>query len=156
MTDFNPPTGTVDVLTRDQWVDKALPTWARFSAPVAQAMNAAMAAVVSDRFGGEIQGEIAGIFAGPVPISFPDNLKDPAKLITVLGNTSYAMQLGRAAGHMAHSIRGGFDQGIALLDNPAGALIPENVDSYATELKVPSAEVLEYLALVDGTLSSVA
>lgn len=149
VTDFNPPTGTVDVLTRDQWVDKALPTWARFSAPVAQAMNAAMAAVVSDRFGGEIQGEIAGIFAGPVPISFPDNLKDPAKLITVLGNTSYAMQLGRAAGHMAHSIRGGFDQGIALLDNPAGALIPENVDSYATELKVPSAEVLEYLALVE-------
>lgn len=149
VTDFNPPTGTVDVLTRDQWVDKALPTWARFSAPVAQAMNAAMAAVVSDRLGGEIQGEIAGIFAGPVPISFPDNLKDPAKLITVLGNTSYAMQLGRAAGRMAHSIRGGFDQGIALLDNPAGALIPENVDSYAAELKVPSTEVLEYLALVE-------
>lgn len=149
VTDFDPPEGTMDVLTCDEWVGKAMPKWTHFAAPVAESMNKAMAAVFSERLGGEIDGQIAGVFAGPVPMPLPDDLKDPGKLITILGNTSYAMQIGQAGGRLARNIRGGFDQGIALLDNPAGTLIPENIERYADELKLSYNEVLAYLALVE-------
>ena len=149
VTDFDPPEGTLDVLTCDEWVGKAMPKWTHFAAPVAESMNKAMAAVFSERLGGEIDGQIAGVFAGPVPMPLPDDLKDPGKLITILGNTSYAMQIGQAGGRLARNIRGGFDQGIALLDNPAGTLIPENIERYADELKLSYNEVLAYLALVE-------
>ena len=149
VTGFDPPEGTLDVLTCDEWVGKAMPKWTHFAAPVAESMNKAMAAVFSERLGGEIDGQVAGVFAGPVPMPLPDDLKDPGKLITILGNTSYAMQIGQAGGRLARNIRGGFDQGIALLDNPAGTLIPENIEKYADELKLSYNEVLAYLALVE-------
>ena len=149
VTDFDPPEGTLDVLTCDEWVGKAMPKWTHFAAPVAESMNKALAAVFSERLGGEIDGQIAGVFAGPVPMPLPDDLKDPGKLITILGNTSYAMQIGQAGGRLARNICGGFDQGIALLDNPAGTLIPENIERYADELKLSYNEVLAYLALVE-------
>ena len=60
-------------------------------------MNDALASVISERLGGAFgDGEIAGMFAGPVPIPIPDGMKDPAQLMKLLGNTSFAMQLGHA------------------------------------------------------------
>ena len=89
---------------------------------------------ISERLGDSFNGEIAGMFAGPVPIPIPEGMKDPAQLIKLLGNTSFAMQLGHAAGVLSREVHGGFDQGIALLSNPAGALIAQNVEEYATSL----------------------
>lgn len=50
------------------------------------------------------------MFAGPVPIPIPDGMKDPAQLMKLLGNTSFAMQLGHAAGNLSHEVHGSFDQ----------------------------------------------
>ena len=74
------------------------------------------------------------MFAGPVPIPIPDGMKDPAQLMKLLGNTSFAMQLGHAAGNLSHEVHGSFDQGIALLKNPAGGLIAQNATEYAKML----------------------
>ncbi|PJM76134.1 zinc-dependent metalloprotease [Bifidobacterium simiarum] len=147
VTDFDPVRGQADVLTRAQWVEKTLPAWAKFASPVAESMNEALAAVFSERLGGALGGEISGMFAGPVPIPIPEDLKDPATLMRLLGNTSFAMQLGNAAGNLSSEVHGSFDQGIALLDNPAGALIPQNIDAYATQLELDRSEVTEFLAL---------
>ena len=144
---FDPPKGTPDVLTRTGWVDATLDSWTSFAAPVAKSMSEAMSSVLSERLGGALGGEVSGIFAGPVPIPLPDGLKDPAKMIALLGNTSFAMQLGRAAGNMSREVHGGFDQGLALLDNPAGALVPENIAAFAKELQIDETEVMEFLAL---------
>ncbi|PLS31157.1 hydrolase [Bifidobacterium margollesii] len=147
VTDFDPVKGQADVLTRAQWVEKTLPSWAKFASPVAESMNDALASVFSERLGGAMGGEISGMFAGPVPIPIPEGLKDPATLMKLLGNTSFAMQLGQGAGNLSSEVHGGFDQGIALLDNPAGALIPENITAYAKELELDRSEVMEFLAL---------
>ena len=73
-------------------------TRAQFASP-AESMNDALASILSQRFGdGEIQTEISGVFAGPIEIPIPDEMKNPAKLMRFVGNTSFAMQLGRAAG----------------------------------------------------------
>ena len=74
-------------------------------------------------------------------------MKNPAKLMRFVGNTSFAMQLGRAAGDLSHEVRGSFDQGIALLKNPAGGLIVQNVTEYAKSLDIDVNEVMGYLAL---------
>lgn len=144
---FDPAPGEPETLTRAGWVEKSLDAWAQFAAPVAQSMNDALASVISERLGDAFDGEIAGMFAGPVPIPIPEGIKNPAQMIRLLGNTSFSMQLGQAAGDLSHEVNGGFDQGIALLKNPAGALIAQNIAQYAQSLDLPVNEVTSFLAL---------
>lgn len=144
---FDPAPGEPETLTRAGWVDKTLDAWAQFAAPVAQSMNDALASVIADRLGDSFGGEVTGMFAGPVPIPIPDGMKNPAQMIRLLGNTSFSMQLGYAAGDLSREVNGGFDQGIALLKNPAGALIAQNIAEYAQSLDIPVAEVTAFLAL---------
>ena len=169
--EFDPAPGEPDVLTRAGWVEGTIDQWAKFAAPVAESMNDALASVISERLGGMLgNGEVAGMFAGPVPIPIPDGMKDPGQLMKLLGNTSFAMQLGHAAGNLSHEVHGSFDQGISLLKNPAGGLIAQNATEYAKLLngeapaadtaafeeafagfdsneKIPESEVLSFLAL---------
>ena len=148
---FDPTSGETQMLTRAGWVEDTLESWAKFAGPVAQSMNDALASVISERLGNSFNGEIAGMFAGPVPIPVPDGMKDPGQLIKLLGNTSFAMQLGHAAGDLSHEVNGSFDQSIALLKNPAGGLIMQNIEEYATSLDIPVAEVTAFLALREVT-----
>ncbi|NMN00137.1 hydrolase [Bifidobacterium sp. DSM 109958] len=149
--EMNPPSGEAQVLTRAGWVEGTIDAWADFAAPVAQSMSDALASVISERLGGMFDGgEISGMFAGPVPIPIPDSMKDPGQLMRLLGNTSFAMQLGQAAGALSTEVRGSFDQGIALLRTPAGGLIPQNIDEYADSLDLPRGEVMAFLALQEA------
>lgn len=145
--EFDPAHGEPQALTRAGWVEGTLEAWVKFAAPVAQSMNDALAAVIGERLGGELDGEVAGMFAGPIPIPIPEGMKEPAQLMKLLGNTSFAMQLGHAAGDLSHEVRGSFDQGIALLKNSAGALIIQNALEYAKSLEIPQEEVLAFIAL---------
>ena len=109
--EFNPAQGETQLLTRAGWVEDTIDAWAQFASPVAESMNDALASILSQRFGdGEIQTEISGVFAGPIEIPIPDEMKNPAKLMRFVGNTSFAMQLGRAAGDLSHEVRGSFDK----------------------------------------------
>ncbi|MEE1295298.1 MAG: zinc-dependent metalloprotease [Bifidobacterium sp.] len=146
-TEFNPAPGEASALTRAAWVEGTIDAWARFAASVAASMNEALTAVISERLGDAFDGEITGMFAGPVPIPIPENMKDPRQLMKLFAQTSYAMQLGQAAGAMSREVLGSFDQGVALLDNPAGGMIMENVEAYAKSLDLPAQEVTEFLAL---------
>lgn len=147
---FDPAPGQTEALTRAGWIEGSIDAWVQFASPVAQAVSEALTSVISQRFQGFDQGEISGMFAGPVPIPLPDNLKDPTTLLKLLGNTSFAMQLGQAAGELAKEVRGGFDQGIPLLKNPAGALIPQNIKAYAKSLELDLDEVTRYMALKEA------
>ncbi|AKV55036.1 hypothetical protein BACT_0428 [Bifidobacterium actinocoloniiforme DSM 22766] len=148
--DFNPAPGQAQALTRASWVEGTMDSWARFAAPVARSMNDALLEVLGSRFGDLPEGEVAGMFAGPVPIPMPEGLKDPKTLISLLGNTSFAMQLGQAAGEMSSEVHGSFDQGIALLENPAGGLIAQNIVGYAAALELDEDEVMNFLALQEA------
>ncbi|MDT7509792.1 zinc-dependent metalloprotease [Bifidobacterium sp. H1HS16N] len=147
---FDPAPGQTEALTRAGWIEGSIDAWVQFASPVAQAVSEALTSVINQRFQGFDQGEISGMFAGPVPIPLPDNLKDPTTLMRLLGNTSFAMQLGQAAGELAKEVRGGFDQGIPLLKNPAGALIPQNIKAYAKSLELDLDEVARYMALKEA------
>jgi putative hydrolase len=147
-TSMNPPAGTTLLLSRDQWIDSTVDNWMKLANPIARQTIAALRNVFMQQFGQDSTLETsAGLFAGPVPISLPDNLRDPKKLIEMVGATSFSMQLGKTAGSLATVVFSGFDQGIALLDNAAGAVLPENIDAYAKSIELPQEEVADYLIL---------
>ncbi|KAA8816001.1 zinc-dependent metalloprotease [Bifidobacterium callitrichos] len=141
--EFDPAPGEAQALTRAGWVEGTLEAWAKFASPVASSMGDALAAVISERLGDAFNGEVAGMFAGPIPIPIPDGMKDPKQLVKLLGNTSFAMQLGNAAGTLSREVHGGFDQGIALLSNPAGALVVQNVEEYTKQLNGEAGDGVE-------------
>lgn len=146
-SELNPSTATADVLTPSGWAEATIGAWTNLAEPVAKSMNEALASVFAERLGGALDSEVSSMFAGPVPIPLPEGLKDPRKLMELLGSTSFAMQLGQASGSLAHEVFGSFDQGLVMTKNPAGALIPENIEKFAAELELPPHEVLSFLAL---------
>ena len=147
VTDFDPVAGDVALLTRSQWAQQALPAWCRFADPVASSTSEALSTLITQNFGGDIEGEIAGMYAGPVQIPIPDDLKDPKVLMKLLGNTAFGMQMGTAAGTLSSEVRGSFDQGIQLLPSATGGLIVQNCIEYAHKLDIDVHEVLNFLAL---------
>lgn len=144
---FNPAPGTPEVLSRADWVEKTLEAWVKFANPVAKSVNEALTSVIEERFRDVDDAEVKGLFAGVVPIPLPEGMNNPAQLMKLLGNTSFAMQLGQAAGALSHEVHGSFDQGLALLQNPAGGLIPYNCIEYAKVWELDITEVINYLAL---------
>lgn len=144
---FNPAPGTPAVLSRADWVEGTLEAWVKFANPVANSVNKALSSVIEERFHDVDDAEVKGIFAGVVPIPMPEGMNNPAQLMKLLGNTSFAMQLGQAAGALSHEVHGSFDQGLALLQNPAGGLIPYNCIEYAKVWELDMSEVMNYLAL---------
>lgn len=144
---FNPAPGTPEVLSRADWVEKTLEAWVKFANPVAKSVNEALTSVIEERFRDVDDAEVKGLFAGVVPIPLPEGMNNPAQLMRLLGNTSFAMQLGQAAGALSHEVHGSFDQGLALLQNPAGGLIPYNCIEYAKVWELDITEVMNYLAL---------
>ena len=134
-------------MSRADWVEKTLEAWVKFANPVAKSVNEALTSVIEERFRDVDDAEVKGLFAGVVPIPLPEGMNNPAQLMKLLGNTSFAMQLGQAAGALSHEVHGSFDQGLALLQNPAGGLIPYNCIEYAKVWELDITEVMNYLAL---------
>ncbi|MFP1713291.1 zinc-dependent metalloprotease [Gardnerella vaginalis] len=144
---LNPAPGTPDILSRSDWIEGTIDSWVKFANPVAKSVCEAFTSVISARFGDSQDTEVDGIYDGIMPIPMPDEVKQPDQFMRLLGNTSFAMQLGYAAGALSHEVHGSFDQGIALLNNPAGGLIPYNCIDYAKTWGLDVTEVMNYLAL---------
>ena len=152
VTSLNPTTEAISVYTRNEWVEATLPAWIDFATPVATAMNTALSTILkSVSVRREWTERLPVYLLDRLIFLCPDELKDPGKLMSVLGNTSYAMQFGSAAGSLSREVRGTFDQVIALTSNPAGGIVLENVQEYAKNLDLDESEVLSYLTLVENT-----
>ncbi|MDO4913680.1 MAG: zinc-dependent metalloprotease [Bifidobacteriaceae bacterium] len=142
---FNPVKGDVMLLTRKGWVDNIITSWATYAQPVSQSMNNALTELITKQLGDA--GSIQGFMAGPVPFPFGNEMNDPSKIINSMGNTSVSMELGQSAGTLSSVVRGSFDQGLVLLDNPAGGIIVQNCVNYADQLGIDKEEVFKYVAL---------
>ncbi len=146
-TGFDPGKKEPASLTRADWVTSTIGRWAGLVSPVAKATAQALGAVFASRMGGDADEVTTKIFAGPVQISLPDDLKDPRRLMETIGSASFSMQLGQSAARLATEVLGGFDQGLRLSDSPAGSIVVQNAEEFSHGLSVPQEEVLAYLAL---------
>lgn len=162
-TDFTPAPGKTGLISRSEWIDSTADTWINLATPVAKATTEELSSVFDENFGGASFGglgsdsdgadgedgdnQVIGVFAGPVPIQLPDGVKKPSDIMRMLGVTSFSMQMGVNAAQLSKEVFGSFDQGIAMVNNAAGAVLPQNIDEYARRLDIPHYTVVNYLVL---------
>jgi len=137
-TDLPPSTGTPHAWSRAEWVEATLPTWRTLTEPVASSLSTALVGALGGSLGvGSDDDEGAGMLGG----------LEPSQLLRQLGSAVFGMQVGQAAGTLAHEVFGTTDIGLPLLDRPAPALVAANVDAFAEGLDAPADEVRLFLAL---------
>ncbi|QCB93047.1 zinc-dependent metalloprotease [Cellulomonas shaoxiangyii] len=141
-TDLPPSSGRPRAWSRAEWVEATLPTWRTLTEPVAVSLSAALADALRPALGDGPDGvlDLPGLPAG-MPFG------DPVQLLRGLGSAVFGLQVGQAAGTLAREVFGTTDIGLPLLDRPAPALVPTNVDAFAEGLDAPLEEVRLYLAL---------
>ncbi|WP_028050037.1 zinc-dependent metalloprotease [Cellulomonas sp. URHD0024] len=134
-TDLPPSTGAPHAWSRAEWVEATLPTWRTLTEPVASSLSTALVNALGGSLplGLDVQDEVPGL--------------DPAQLLRQLGSAVFGMQVGQAAGTLAHGVFGTTDIGLPLLDRPAPALVAANVDAFAEGLDAPADEVRLFLAV---------
>lgn len=145
---FDPAPGTTEVWSREQWVGKTLPGWAKIATPVVSKLSQSLSDVLRERLGDHFDGKISGVFAGPVSLPIPQDM-DAADILRFVGSLSFSLQLGSVAGDMASEVHGSYDQGLPMAANPAGALIVQNAKDYAAKLELDEHEVMQFLALIE-------
>lgn len=119
------------ILTRELWVQDAMPLFQALSNPVAERMSTALT----------------------------DNLRDnaPEELSAILGNAGgimksaggalFAMQLGQALGRLSSEVITGSDIGLPIFQEQRAAFVAQNLEHFVNELDVESDQVYIYLAV---------
>ncbi len=133
-TELPPSTGTPHAWSRAEWVEATLPTWRTLTEPVASSLSSALVSALG----------------GSLPLGLDDSEVpglDAGNLLRQLGSAVFGMQVGQAAGTLAHDVFGTTDIGLPLLDQPTPALVAANVDAFAEGLDAPADEVRLFLAL---------
>ena len=118
-------------LTRDLWVDDAMPLFKAMSQPVADRMSIAL----SEHLANNSPEELAGL------------MKEAGRLLRNAGGAMFAMQIGQAIGKLSEKVLTGGDIGLPIFAEQRAAFVPQNLDEYLQELGVPAAEARIYLAV---------
>ena len=118
-------------LTRDLWVDDAMPLFKSMSQPVADRMSTAL----SDHLARTGPEELAGL------------MKEAGRLLRSAGGALFAMQLGQAIGRLSEKVIAGGDIGLPIFAEQRAAFVPQNLDDYVADLGVPAEEARIYLAV---------
>src|SRR5207244_937761 len=94
-TELPPSTGKPRAWSRAEWVEATLPTWRTLTEPVASSLSVALVGAL----GGALPDDEAGGFGLPGGL-------DPGQLLRQLGSAVFGMQVGQAAGTLAHEVFG--------------------------------------------------
>jgi len=130
-TDVSELTSEPKLLTRDLWVDDAMPLFKAMSQPVADRMAEAL----SEHIAGNAPEEMSGLMA------------EAGRLLRNAGGAMFAMQLGQAIGKLSEQVLSGSDIGLPIFAEQRAAFLPQNLDAFIRELGVPVQEAQIYLAV---------
>src|SRR5699024_8335560 len=108
------------------WQKKIIPMWKRMVSPVAEHLSDTQI---------ESMHEEALEVIGPI-----------ANMMTLMSGMNFGMQLGHALGDLARQALTGSDFGLPVAPTGVNAILPHNIQSIARDLKVPSQEILVYIA----------
>ncbi len=144
-TDLPPAPGAVRAASRAEWVEATLPTLRIVAEPVGASVAAALSKTLGEQIGGQ-----AEALGGLGPAGLPLGGMDLSTMMTGLGELSFAMQVGQAAGTLAREVFGATDTGLPLL--PEGRmLVPANVTEFARGIEIDLALLEESLRDIDPT-----
>ncbi|QAY64559.1 zinc-dependent metalloprotease [Xylanimonas allomyrinae] len=151
-TTLAPSGGQAHAWSRSEWVEATLPAWSLLVAPVAASMADALATVLGDQLGDDV--DVSLRLPGMTGQSEVLGLEqlglgglEPAQVLRRLGAAAFGMQVGQAAGTLSREVFGATDVGLPLLPGPGTALLPTNVAQFAEGLDAPLEEVRLFLAV---------
>ena len=130
-TDVSELSSEPKLLTRDLWVDDAMPLFKAMSQPVADRMASAL----SDHIASNAPEEMSGLMA------------EAGRLLRNAGGAMFAMQLGQAIGRLSEQVLSGSDIGLPIFTEQRAAFLPQNLEVFIRELEVPAQEAQIYLAV---------
>lgn len=118
-------------LTRDLWVDDAMPLFKVMSEPVANRMSNALGEHI----------------AKSSPVELDGLMAEAGRLLKNAGGAMFAMQLGQAIGRLSETVLSGGDIGLPIFAQQRAAFVPQNLNDYVSQLGVPETEARIYLAV---------
>jgi putative hydrolase len=118
-------------LTRELWVQDAMPLFQALATPVAERMSAAL----SDSLRESAPEEIVGMIGSAT------------LMMKSLGGALFAMQLGQSLGKLSSEVLTGGDIGLPIFSDQRAAFVTQNIKNYITALDVETDQVLIYLSV---------
>ncbi len=118
-------------LTRELWVQDAMPLFQALATPVAERMSAAL----SDSLRESAPEEIIGMIG------------NATSMMKSLGGALFAMQLGQSLGKLSSEVLTGGDIGLPIFADQRAAFVTQNITNYINALDVETDQVLIYLSV---------
>jgi putative hydrolase len=129
-TDLPSGVSTIESWSRQEWLEKTLPTWRDLCDPVAARVVEAMSTAVPKE-----QLEALG---AAMPLQ---------GIMSQVGGLMFGAQVGQGLAGLAREVVSATDVGIPLGPSGVAALVPANVEAFGDGLERPADEVRLYLAL---------
>ena len=130
-TDISELTTEPKLLSRELWVEDAMPLFQALAGPVAGRMSQAL----TDNLKQNAPEELAGILASA------------GGLMRSAGGALFAMQLAQAIGKLSAEVITGSDIGLPLFQDQRAAFVPQNFDEFVAGLDVEPDQAFIYLAV---------
>jgi len=151
-----PATSTpVKVWSRSEWIVETAAVWQKIILPIATTMSRRMETMLPGLTGADdasaIQDQLPEQLKGMLPDGLTPEmmamLKPMLGMVTQLGATAFAYQLGQALSALAKEVVSSTDVGIPLAPAGTRALIPLNISEFATGLGIDERDLFLFFAL---------
>lgn len=119
------------LISREVWVQDALPLFQELAGPIAQRVANALTENLQENLPSELEGLAKG--AGGIMRS--------------AGGALFAMQLGSALGKLSHEVLTGGDIGLPFYSEARAAFIPQNLNQFITDNSLDQGQAYIYLAV---------
>ena len=130
-TEISELTTEAKLLTRELWIDDALPLFQALAQPVATQMSNALSDHLRQNSPDEVQGMLG----------------QASNLMKSAGAALFAMQLGQALGKLSGEVLTGTEIGLPIFADQRPAFVVQNIESFASELEQDLDQVCIYLAV---------
>ena len=147
-----PATGTPgQAWSRTEWLVNTAPVWQLIVTPIAVTMNDRMSSMMP---GTDLEGlqeqlpeEIKNLIPGGITPEMMAMLAPMMNMVSQLGATAFAYQLGQALSALAKEVVSSTDVGIPLAPAGTRALIPRNIAEFADGLGLDPRDITLFFAL---------
>lgn len=130
-TDISELTTEPKLVTREVWVEDAIPLFKQLAQPVADRMSAALAETMQANAPEELA-QMVGSASG---------------FLKSAGGALFAMQIGQAIGKLSQEVISGGDLGLTLFQDQRVAFVPQNLAKFVAELDLEADQGYIYLAV---------
>lgn len=130
-TEISPLATEPKLLTREVWVEDAMPLFKQLAQPVADRMSEALAETMQTN----------------APEELAQMVGSASSFLKSAGGALFAMQIGQAIGKLSQDVISGGDLGLALFQEQRVAFVPQNLEELVTSLELEPDQGYIYLAV---------